>query len=83
MEEAHKPIYPLIDSTTNDKNQLSEVFVASEFGGLSKREYFAGLAMQGLLVNAGRNGLDLKQPNKLAEMAIKHAEALLYELCPF
>lgn len=83
MEEAHKPIYPLLESNTNDKNQLSEVYVETEFRGLSKREYFAGLAMQGLLVNAGRNGLDIKQYNKVAETAIKHAEALLHELCPY
>lgn len=41
--------------------------------GLTKREYFAALAMQGLLSNPVVMG-------NLAEMAVEHADALINEL---
>lgn len=45
--------------------------------GLTKREYFAGLAMQGLLA---KHGDDDYEEGKIAEYAINHAEQLLEEL---
>jgi len=48
------------------------------YTGLSKREYFAGLAMQGLLSNP-EAGVD-EAPNDAAEYAVKQADALLKEL---
>jgi hypothetical protein len=47
-------------------------------GGLTKREYFAGLAMQGLLVNIGRNTCYTE--GDVADLAVKSADALLAEL---
>jgi hypothetical protein len=44
------------------------------FKGLTKREYFAGLAMQGLLSNRRAN------PAVMAEAAVAYADALLKEL---
>jgi hypothetical protein len=41
--------------------------------GLTKREYFAGLAMQGLCAN----GTD---PEDLAKISVEYADALLKEL---
>lgn len=48
--------------------------------GLSKLEYFAGLAMQGICVNAGRNGHEFTRPEFIASTAIICAEALIAEL---
>lgn len=46
--------------------------------GLSKREQFAMAAMQGFLVNMGRNGIN--DVNKVAAHAVDAADALLAEL---
>jgi hypothetical protein len=46
--------------------------------GLTKREHFAGLAMQGLGVNMGRNGI--VNIEKLAVAAVEAADALLAKL---
>ena len=48
--------------------------------GLTKREYFAGLALQGICVNAGRNGHDFNKKEKIAKASIELADALLKEL---
>lgn len=51
--------------------------------GLSKREYFAGLAMQGILAshaNPGALGYALKNHMDIPVEAVKHADALLAEL---
>lgn len=45
--------------------------------GLTKREYFAGLAMQGLL-GSGRRYTDM--PKQIAEAAVKQADELLKQL---
>ena len=47
--------------------------------GLTKREYFAGLAMQGLLVNVGRNRLTLSD-GSVSKMALTIADELIEEL---
>jgi hypothetical protein len=44
--------------------------------GLSKREYFAGLAMQGFVSNARYNAPD----NKIAEWSVELADELLKQL---
>lgn len=43
--------------------------------GLSKREYFAGLALQGILANPNPGGI-----NQSVIMAVQAADALLLEL---
>lgn len=43
--------------------------------GLSKREYFAGLAMQGLLANSGNETYAT-----MAAWAVRHADALIEAL---
>lgn len=47
----------------------------SEYGGLTKREYFAAMAMQGLLAQNGYDRFD-----SLAIDAVQQADALLEEL---
>lgn len=45
--------------------------------GLTKREHFAAMALQGCLVNAERNGLSFVNA---AEEAVRQADALLVAL---
>lgn len=46
--------------------------------GLTKREHFAAMAMQGLCVNTGRNGYNNEE--ELAKMSVLIADGLLKEL---
>lgn len=50
--------------------------ITSEYSGLTVREHFAGLAMQGLLMQ----GPNL--PEDIAELAVQHADALIANLYP-
>ena len=67
MKYAEQPINP-----TTSWNGCEEV---SHFG-LTKREYFAGLAMQGLLSNSERIGT----ADRYAEISIEFADELLKQL---
>lgn len=70
MSKADEPAFPIMGTYTNDG-----VGVAEPAYGLTKREYFAGLAMQGLVSRIG--GYD---PNLAAEVAVTSADALLLAL---
>jgi hypothetical protein len=73
-------------------NQLGKEYIDSMLDpngsftqyGLTKREYFAGIAMQGLLANA--NGAMTEgssrtfSPDGISDLALKHADALLEKL---
>ena len=54
----------------------SDSHCEGNFSGLTKREYYAGLAMQGLLSNDGRGFT----PNNLAGRSVKMADALIVAL---
>lgn len=43
MENANKPINPIIQSSTNDQYQLGEVYSDENNLGLTKREHFSSL----------------------------------------
>ena len=45
-------------------------------GGLTKREYFAAMAMQGILSNAS----GIKEPGHWTNWAVKYADDLIAEL---
>ena len=56
-----------------------------KFGGLTKREYFAGLAMQGLLARNpnrqnGETDLGMLEANRIAEESVVMADFILEEL---
>lgn len=51
-----------------------------KFGGLTKREYFAGVALQGILSNRWSMEFGNLNEKQKAEMAIKHADELLKQL---
>lgn len=68
MRNAEQPAFPKV---TPDGDQLQN--------GLTKREYFAGLAMQGLLASyAGIH--TIPNPEILAKKSVQFADALLTEL---
>jgi hypothetical protein len=48
--------------------------------GLTKREYFAGLAMQGLMTSQNQEGEWRHDIKTCAEISVKMADALLKEL---
>lgn len=68
MENNHKPAFPAVEGNT-----------AFYEPGLSKREYFAGLAMQGMLSNPQLN-IETTSLEAIASDAVAHADALLTEL---
>ncbi len=57
--------------------------VTSVSTGLTKREWFAGIAMQGLLVNSyekHQNPLSEANRHQIALLAVEQADALIYAL---
>jgi len=66
MENGNEPAFPTI----------SDEYVSHQWG-LSKREYFAGLAMQGLLTDANIRTLGW---DGLAELSVGYADTLLKKL---
>lgn len=72
--------YPTLDWGTN---QASGEIIYQQHGGLTKREYFAGLAMQGLCANTGiirPNQDNEKEHSDFADVCIMYADALLKQL---
>jgi hypothetical protein len=61
----------------------SDAFASSQQNGLSKREYIAIMAMQGLLAGHyeyfSGNG-DISVPSEIAKYAVLNADALIKEL---
>ena len=72
---AHQPVFPNEERTS----QFADVPNSMMTGGLTKREYFAGLALQGILANAG-GWLDEDIAEKQAKIAVDCADALIEAL---
>ena len=68
MKNADNPINPIPEHF--DKYQNENI-------GLTKREYFAGLAMQGILANSSLNNL---KEETVAEISVLCADKLLEQL---
>lgn len=78
MENKNQPANP----ATIHKVKGEEVETVS-FPGLSKREYFAGLAMQGMITkikNEVKIETALEIPNNVAQWSILFADELLKQL---
>ena len=73
MNNANTPINPIL----NADGEVGEMPDGAILSGLTKREYFAGLAMQGLLANEYGIGVSA---DDCASYAIKYANALLKQL---
>ena len=71
MKNADKPINPVL---TQNPSLI----------GLTKREHYAGLAMQGLLANSyggmTSGGSRTFSPNEISKLAVLHADELLKQL---
>lgn len=74
MKNANELIHPILTQKYEDGSCENK-------GGLTKREYFAGLAMQGLLANPNFNGGEaLNNVIEKCQSAIAHADELLKQL---
>ena len=76
MKNADKPINPVLTQSPSLQNDTSL--------GLTKREHYAGLAMQGLLANCNggmtSGGSRTFSPNEISKLAVLHADELLKQL---
>ena len=62
------------------KNKSAFPIIAEDYiidGGLTKREYFAAMALQGIIAN--KDGLDIKI-ERIVESAVDTADSLIEEL---
>jgi divalent metal cation (Fe/Co/Zn/Cd) transporter len=75
MRNQDKPAFPVSKEMCEQKNEIEEYPY-----GLTKREYFAAMAMQGLL--AACTGLKISNAilEKIPEASVKFSDALLKEL---
>jgi len=90
MKNGNQPIHPQSENWQNDMekhiNTNNQSSAPSLQGiGLTKREYFAGLAMQGLLTRvSSRHGneldLGILESKRIASESVYMADALLSEL---
>lgn len=76
MKNADKAAMPQLH--TIDGNWVKEPI--EKYAGLTKREYLATKAMQGICVNAGRNSHSFHKPDEIAKTAVSIADALLSAL---
>ena len=77
MENQNKPVYPQIGSTSNNDNQLTEVFLDENNSGLTKLEYTSILMMQSIITAETTFGFPA---DSKAELAVEFAKALLRKL---
>lgn len=76
MENKNEPAYPSGGSFDSEGRECN-----SGWPGLTKREYFAGLAMQGLLANDWQGYAKRSEEcDVLAQTAVNFADALLTSL---
>jgi len=78
MSIAHEPAFPTQRYLTKDGGgylDLGEYMSVPE--GLTKREHFAAIALQGLLANSEYAG---SSPSGIAAVSVEHADALVAEL---
>ena len=71
------PAFPEINSHEyRSEWNNSPLTRVQSYGGLTKREWFAGLALQGILSNASGIG----EPEHWARYAVRYGDAILAEL---
>ena len=84
MKNGYELIHPITESTHTGFTQTGEKLYQSHTeGGLTKREYFAGLAMQGLLSANPKHthgNIELPIPIVIATLSVDFADALLKQL---
>lgn len=84
MENADKPINPSISIKISDTEFFEYNLPNKErqYSGLTKREYFAGLAMQGMITNIKISSMDGIEeiPSNIASWSLIFADELLKQL---
>ena len=86
MKNADKPINPIkgVDDLFYNEQDESHIKQFKPLLGLTKREHYAGLALQGLLANCNggmtSGGSRTFSPNGISELAVLHADELLKQL---
>ena len=86
MKNADKPINPIkgADNIFYTEQDLSFIKQVKPFIGLSKKEYFSVLAMQGMLANPNgvmtESGMWCHSPEEFARLSIICADELLKQL---
>jgi hypothetical protein len=88
MENAKQPINPVygLDKLPFEKDEHIDNFLGSKTIGLTKGEYFAGLAMQGLMSNPEfikGGSFDFKSSKtaeRVSSISIKVADELLKQI---
>ena len=83
MNNANTPAMPLTLDTRVDES--GNQFCNDAYEGLTKREHFAGLAMQGLLANSVMGDADLHESHlawleDITDASIEFADKLLKQL---
>lgn len=79
MKNSEQPIYPIItEDTTSRYATVPDTMLQCKSIGLTKREYFAAMAMQGYLASYGP--AEPVNSQHVAEKAVRCAGALLTEL---
>lgn len=74
-----EPNDPAFESPILGERENGSAYAYSH-GGLTKREYFAGMAMQGLLNSAFQDGSFSCDYSSIAMSALSAADALIVEL---
>ena len=78
MTRADEPAFPMKEVRRSGVYVGGEPILTEDIReGLTKREYFAGLAMQGLCTQPSS---EFSTPEELAKYAVKAADALIKEL---
>lgn len=79
MKNGNEPATPVRISERHENRQTGQVTVVEteSFQGLTKREHFAGLAMQGII---NKFAFVKGQEDDIAEISVMVADALLAEL---
>lgn len=75
--KANEPIQLFVANSTDPNLSDFVKSVLSHPNGLTKREYFAAIALQGIIAN--KDGLDIKI-ERIVESAVDTADALIEEL---
>lgn len=79
MKNSEQPIYPIIiEQATSRYATVPDTILECKSSGLTKREYFAAMAMQGYLASYGPT--EPANSQHVAEKAVECADALLTEL---
>ena len=75
MNNGDMPAAPILGAATQFDLFLDGVKGGRNYG-LTKRETFAMAAMQGLMVNVGRNGLDIDKLDAVRDKAYEMADLM-------